>query len=204
MKYEKLNKIPAKRTIWPENTVVDFEAYEAPIADEAIDELVNWYTEAKNLSEKLTKELSDTKDVLAKTIQEKAKEVSDATTEAIQNKAEVDKLAWKNKELENQLNEAKKSLNETNARMITIQTDFNAMSNRIDRGVERYNKLMGENSQLLKENNDLKQELENIKNSYSGLEVQYNTALNQLDEVEKTMSGISDLINFYKEWKKKS
>ena len=204
MKYEKLNRIPAKRTIWPENTVVDFEAYETKPADEAFDELVKWYTDAKNLSEKLAKELADTKDVLAKTIQENSKAVSDATTEAVQNKAEADKLSWKNQELENQLNEAKKTLNETNARLVATQTDFNAMVNRINNSTDQNNNLQSQIKDLLDENTKLKNELVAQQNTNKALDENYNKALNQLAEVEKTMGSITELISFYKEWKKNS
>ena len=204
MKYEKLNKIPAKRTIWPENTVVDFDAYESKSADEAFDELVKWYTDAKNLSEKLAKELADTKDVLAKTIQENAKTVSDATTEAVQNKAEADKLAWKNQELESQLNEAKKALNETNARLVATQTDFNAMVNRINNSTEQNNSLQANVLKLQEENTRLKNDLVAQQNTNKDLDANYNKALNQLSVVEKTFESITELISFYKEWKKKS
>ena len=204
MKYEKLNRIPAKRTIWPENTVVDFEAYETKSADAAFDELVKWYTDSKNLSEKLAKELSDTKEVLAKTIQEKAKEVSDATTEAVQNKAEADKLSWKNQELENQLNETKKTLNETNARLVATQTDFNAMVNRINNSTDQNNNLQAQIKALLDENTKLKNDLVAQQNANKSLDENYNKALNQLAEVEKTMGSITELISFYKEWKKNS
>lgn len=204
MKYEKLNKIPAKRTIWPENTVVDFEAYESKSADEAFDELVKWYTDAKNLSEKLVKELSDTKEVLAKTIQENAKAVSDATTESVQNKAEADKLAWKNQELESQLNETRKTLNETNARLISTQNDFNAMVNRINTSTDQNNLLQANVLKLQEENTKLKNDLVAQQNANKALDENYNKALNQLAEVEKTMGSITELISFYKEWKKKS
>lgn len=204
MKYEKLNRIPAKRTIWPENTVVDFEAYETKSADAAFDELVKWYTDSKNLSEKLAKELADTKDVLAKTIQENSKAVSDATTEAVQNKAEADKLAWKNQELENQLNETKKTLNETNARLVATQTDFNAMVNRINNSTDQNNNLQSQIKDLLDENTKLKNDLVAQQNTNKALDENYNKALNQLAEVEKTMGSITELISFYKEWKKNS
>lgn len=204
MKYEKLNRIPAKRTIWPENTVVDFEAYETKSADAAFDELVKWYTDSKNLSEKLAKELSDTKEILAKTIQENSKAVSDATTEAVQNKAEADKLSWKNQELENQLNETKKTLNETNARLVATQTDFNAMVNRINNSTDQNNNLQSQIKELLDENTKLKNDLVAQQNTNKALDENYNKALNQLAEVEKTMGSITELISFYKEWKKNS
>lgn len=204
MKYEKLNRIPAKRTIWPENTVVDFEAYETKSADAAFDELVKWYTDAKNLSEKLAKELSDTKEILTKTIQENSKAVSDATTEAVQNKAEADKLSWKNQELESQLNETKKTLNETNARLVATQTDFNAMVNRINNSTDQNNHLQAQIKDLLDENTKLKNDLVAQQNTNKALDENYNKALNQLAEVEKTMGSITELISFYKEWKKNS
>ena len=141
---------------------------------------------------------------MAKTIQENSKAVSDATTEAVQNKAEADKLSWKNQELENQLNETKKTLNETNARLVATQTDFNAMVNRINNSTDQNNNLQSQIKDLLDENTKLKNELVAQQNTNKSLDENYNKALNQLAEVEKTMGSITELISFYKEWKKNS
>ena len=40
MKYEKLIRIDATKTVWPENKTENFEAYETKAADEAFKELI--------------------------------------------------------------------------------------------------------------------------------------------------------------------
>lgn len=202
MKYEKLNRIPAKRTIWPENTVVDFEAYESKPTDEAFQEIMNWYTEAKTKAETLDKELTELKESSSKKIEDKNKESTDALLLAEKLKTQNEGLEWKIKNLESQLAESKNSLEVANARLLSTQTDFNAMTNRINMSVEQYAALQKSFETLKEEKEKLDADFEVKKLAYDELEIQYQTSLNQLAEVEKTMSGISDLICFYKEWKR--
>lgn len=202
MKYEKLNRIPAKRTIWPENTVVDFEAYESKPTDEAFQEIMNWYTEAKTKAETLDKELTELKESSSKKIEDKNKEATDALLLAEKLKTQNEGLEWKIKNLESQLAESKNSLEVANARLLSTQTDFNAMTNRINMSVEQYAALQKSFETLKEEKEKLDADFEVKKLAYDELEIQYQTSLNQLAEVEKTMSGISDLICFYKEWKR--
>ena len=202
MKYEKLNRIPAKRTIWPENTVVDFEAYESKPTDEAFQEIMNWYTEAKTKAETLDKELTELKESSSKKIEDKNKEATDALLLAEKLKTQNEGLEWKIKNLESQLADSKNSLEVANARLLSTQTDFNAMTNRINMSVEQYAALQKSFETLKEEKEKLDADFEVKKLAYDELEVQYQTSLNQLAEVEKTMSGISDLICFYKEWKR--
>lgn len=202
MKYEKLNRIPAKRTIWPENTVVDFEAYESKSTDEAFQEIMNWYTEAKTKAETLDKELTELKESSSKKIEDKNKEATDALLLAEKLKTQNEGLEWKIKNLESQLAESKNSLEVANARLLSTQTDFNAMTNRINMSVEQYAALQKSFETLKEEKEKLDADFEVKKLAYDELEIQYQTSLNQLAEVEKTMSGINDLICFYKEWKR--
>lgn len=202
MKYEKLNRIPAKRTIWPENTVVDFEAYESKPTDEAFQEIMNWYTEAKTKAETLDKELTELKESSSKKIEDKNKEATDALLLAEKLKTQNEGLEWKIKNLESQLADSKNSLEVSNARLLSTQTDFNAMTNRINMSVEQYAALQKSFETLKEEKEKLDADFEVKKLAYDELEIQYQTSLNQLAEVEKTMSGISDLICFYKEWKR--
>lgn len=202
MKYEKLNRIPAKRTIWPENTVVDFEAYESKPTDEAFQEIMNWYTEAKTKAETLDKELTELKESSSKKIEDKNKGATDALLLAEKLKTQNEGLEWKIKNLESQLADSKNSLEVANARLLSTQTDFNAMTNRINMSVEQYAALQKSFETLKEEKEKLDADFEVKKLAYDELEIQYQTSLNQLAEVEKTMSGISDLICFYKEWKR--
>jgi chromosome segregation ATPase len=204
MKYEKLNRIPAKRTVWPENKVVDFEAYESKPVDEAFQEIMNWYTESKTKAETLEKELTELKQSSAKVYEEKTKEATDALLLAEKTRANNESLSWKTKDLEGQLAESKQALEVANARLISTQMDFNAMVNSINQTTEQNQSLQSELAKIKEEVTKLKSELNTQKENYNSLEIQYNTSLNQLDQVEKTMGSISDLVSFYKEWKKNS
>ena len=53
MKYEELNKIEVTRKIWPAGQTVQIDAYEAKFVDEALDEIVKWYSTTKDELEKL-------------------------------------------------------------------------------------------------------------------------------------------------------
>ena len=61
MKYEKLIRIAARKTVWPENKEQEFEAYETKAADEAFDEVMAWYKDADTKSKALENELFETK-----------------------------------------------------------------------------------------------------------------------------------------------
>lgn len=61
MKYEELNKIEVTRKVWPAGKTVKIDAYEAQYVDEALDEIVKWYSTAKEELENLkTKYAEDT------------------------------------------------------------------------------------------------------------------------------------------------
>lgn len=53
MKYEELNKIEVTRKIWPAGKTVTIDAYEAKFVDEALEEIVKWYSTTKDELEKL-------------------------------------------------------------------------------------------------------------------------------------------------------
>ena len=66
MKYEELNKIEVTRKVWPAGKTVQIDAYEAKFVDEALDEIVKWYSTAKEELENLkTKYAEDTDGVRA-------------------------------------------------------------------------------------------------------------------------------------------
>lgn len=53
MKYEELNKIEVTRKVWPAGKTVTIDAYEAKYVDEALDEIVKWYSTVKEELENL-------------------------------------------------------------------------------------------------------------------------------------------------------
>ena len=78
------------------------------------------------------------------------------------------------------------------------------MVNRINNSTDQNNNLQAQIKDLLDENTKLKNDLVAQQNTNKALDENYNKALNQLAEVEKTMGSITELISFYKEWKKNS
>jgi septal ring factor EnvC (AmiA/AmiB activator) len=78
------------------------------------------------------------------------------------------------------------------------------MVNRINNSTDQNNNLQAQIKDLLDENTKLKNDLVAQQNTNKSLDENYNKALNQLAEVEKTMGSITELISFYKEWKKNS
>lgn len=66
MKYEELNKIEVTRKVWPAGKTVTIDAYEAKYVDEALDEIVKWYSTAKEELENLKTKYAEDKATLKK------------------------------------------------------------------------------------------------------------------------------------------
>lgn len=210
MKYEKLNVVSAKRTKWPENEVVDFEAYDAKSVDEAIAEIMNWYAGAKDLSEKLAKELSAKEGELAKALDDKSKFESDAKVAAIQAKMEMEGLSSKAASLERQLDESHKALansdaqmKEYDARVVKMQNDYIAMSNRVDASTIQNGKLQSDVGEMREENGKLMEDIAALKMENKRLSDDRDKTAKRLAEAEKALKSVTELVSYYEEWKKK-
>lgn len=113
MKYEELNKIEVTRKVWPAGKTVTIDAYEAKFVDEALDEIVKWYSTAKEELENLkTKYAEDTAalkkdmDVLQGELVKKENIIKENTETIceykIQTAKTVQELAEKNELIKNQ------------------------------------------------------------------------------------------------------
>jgi chromosome segregation ATPase len=113
MKYEELNKIEVTRKVWPAGKTVTIDAYEAKYVDEALDEIVKWYSTAKEELENLkTKYAEDTAslkkdmDVLQGELIKKENIIKENTETIceykIQTAKTVQELAEKNELIKNQ------------------------------------------------------------------------------------------------------
>lgn len=113
MKYEELNKIEVTRKVWPVGKTVKIDAYEAKYVDEALDEIVKWYSTTKEELENLkTKYAEDTAvlkkdmDVLKNELVKKENVIKENTETIceykIQTAKTVQELAEKNELIKNQ------------------------------------------------------------------------------------------------------
>jgi chromosome segregation ATPase len=113
MKYEELNKIEVTRKIWPAGKTVQIDAYEAKFVDEALDEIVKWYSTTKDELEKLkTKYEEDTQKLqtdiitLKGELEKKNNTIQENTETIIEYKVQANKtaeeLAEKNELIKNQ------------------------------------------------------------------------------------------------------
>lgn len=113
MKYEELNKIEVSRKVWPAGKTVKIDAYEAKYVDEALDEIVKWYSSAKEELENLkTKYAEDTEklqkdiDILQGELEKKEAIIKDNVETICEYKVQTAKneqvLAEKNDLIKNQ------------------------------------------------------------------------------------------------------
>lgn len=113
MKYEELNKIEVTRKIWPAGKTVQIDAYEAKYVDEALDEIVKWYSTTKDELEKLkTKYEEDTQKLqtdiltLKEEVEKKNNTIQENTETIIEYKVQANKtaeeLSEKNELIKNQ------------------------------------------------------------------------------------------------------
>lgn len=113
MKYEELNKIEVTRKIWPAGKTVTIDAYEAKFVDEALDEIVKWYSTTKDELEKLkTKYEEDIQKLqtdiltLKEEVEKKNNTIQENTETIIEYKVQANKtaeeLAEKNELIKNQ------------------------------------------------------------------------------------------------------
>ena len=109
MKYEELNKIEVTRKIWPAGKTVQIDAYEAKYVDEALDEIVKWYSTAKeeleNLKTKYTEDTAALKkdmDVLQGELVKKEKIIKENTETICEYKIQTAKTVQELAEMEDE------------------------------------------------------------------------------------------------------
>lgn len=202
MKYEKLIRIPAKKHVWPEDKDIDFEAYDTKMADEAFNEVVNWFGEADTRAKELESELSDLKKEKSKDHKELTKTITDLTAKNTELTTTVDTLTWKNKELENKIMTLTCELEDAKGKVLTSNSNFNQLSNKVNDLYEELENEIANKKKLWAELDETKTaclEKDNKLKIERELKEKFETKLNT---IEKTMATLSDTINFYNEWKK--
>ena len=202
MKYEKLNRIPAKKTVWPENKEQEFEAYDTKEADEAFEEIMAWYKDAETKAKALDNELFETK--------------AELNAERITSTKTIDDLKAKNKELEdnntsyyyktenltNEVNRLKTDYENAKNQLLVANSNFANLTDKLNKsyefGQKQDNKIEMLTNSLEEAENKLAEKDTELYTTNKELELlkdKYNT-------LTRTLNQINELANFYNQWKK--
>lgn len=202
MKYEKLIRMVAKKTVWPENKEQEFEAYDTKEADEAFEEIMAWYKDAETKAKALDNELFETK--------------AELNAERITSTKTIDDLKAKNKELEdsntsyyyktenltNEVNRLKTDYENAKNQLLVANSNFANLTDKLNTSYElaqkQDNKIEILTSSLEEAENKLAEKDTELYTTNKELELlkdKYNT-------LTRTLNQISELANFYNQWKK--
>lgn len=202
MKYEKLIRMVAKKTVWPENKEQEFEAYDTKEADEAFEEIMAWYKDAETKANALDNELFETK--------------AELNAERITSTKTIDDLKAKNKELEDsntsyyyktenltsEVNRLKTDYENAKNQLLVANSNFANLTDKLNTSYElaqkQDNKIEMLTSSLEEAENKLSEKDTELYTTNKELELlkdKYNT-------LTRTLNQINELANFYNEWKK--
>lgn len=202
MKYEKLIRMVAKKTVWPENKEQEFEAYDTKEADEAFEEIMAWYKDAETKANALDNELFETK--------------AELNAERITSTKTIDDLKAKNKELEDsntsyyyktenltsEVNRLKTDYENAKNQLLVANSNFTNLTDKLNTSYElaqkQDNKIEMLTSSLEEAENKLSEKDTELYMTNKELELlkdKYNT-------LTRILNQINELANFYNEWKK--
>lgn len=202
MKYEKLIRMVAKKTVWPENKEQEFEAYDTKEADEAFEEIMAWYKDAETKAKALDNELFETK--------------AELNTERITSTKTIDDLKAKNKELEDsntsyyyktenltsEVNRLKADYENAKNQLLVANSNFANLTDKLNTsyelGQKQDNKIEMLTNSLEEAENKLAEKDTELYTTNKELELlkdKYNT-------LTRTLNQINELANFYNQWKK--
>ena len=202
MKYEKLIRMVAKKTVWPENKEQEFEAYDTKEADEAFEEIMAWYKDAETKANALDNELFETK--------------AELNAERITSTKTIDDLKAKNKELEDsntsyyyktenltsEVNRLKTDYENAKNQLLVANSNFASLTDKLNKSYElgqnQDNKIEMLTNSLEEAENKLSEKDTELYITNKELELlkdKYNT-------LTRTLNQINELANFYNEWKK--
>ena len=202
MKYEKLIRMVAKKTVWPENKEQEFEAYDTKEADEAFEEIMAWYKDAETKANALDNELFETK--------------AELNAERITSTKTIDDLKAKNKELEDsntsyyyktenltsEVNRLKTDYENAKNQLLVANSNFASLTDKLNKSYELAQK---QDNKI----EILTSSLEEAENKLSEKDTELNTTIKELESFKdkyntltRTLNQINELANFYNEWKK--
>ena len=202
MKYEKLIRMVAKKTVWPENKEQEFEAYDTKEADEAFEEIMAWYKDAETKANALDNELFETR--------------TELNAERITSTKTIDDLKAKNKELEDsntsyyyktenltsEVNRLKTDYENAKNQLLVANSNFASLTDKLNKSYELAQK---QDNKI----EILTSSLEEAENKLSEKDTELNTTIKELESLKdkyntltRTLNQINELANFYNEWKK--
>ena len=190
MKYEELNKIEVTRKIWPAGKTVQIDAYEAKFVDEALDEIVKWYSTTKDELEKLkTKYEEDTQKLqtdiitLKGELEKKNNTIQENTETIIEYKVQANKtaeeLAEKNELIKNQ-SETILTQNVTTSHSMAEISKLNEIKKKKKNEIEAKNKDLEIHKHNLEEE---RLAVKVLKEKNDKIEERLNSLTNTLDKI---------------------
>lgn len=202
MKYEKLIRIVAKKTVWPENKEQEFEAYETKAADEAFNEVMAWYKDADTKSKSLENELFETKTEL---LAEKSK--STETINVLTNKnTELETLNQSNyykiENLTNELNNLKFEYENAKNQILTANSNFTNLTDKLNKSYENANKQDRKIEMLTDSLEEAENKVEYKQAEIDRLTIELKSLNDKYNTLTRTLNQISEIANYYNEWKK--
>lgn len=202
MKYEKLIRMFAKKTVWPENKEKEFEAYDTKEADEAFEEIMAWYKDAETKVKALDNELFETR--------------TELNAERITSTKTIDDLKAKNKELEDsntsyyyktenltsEVNRLKTDYENAKNQLLVANSNFASLTDKLNKSYEMAQKQDNKIEMLTSS-------LEEAENKLSEKDTELDTTIKELESLKdkyntltRTLNQINELANFYNQWKK--
>lgn len=202
MKYEKLIRMVAKKTVWPENKEKEFEAYDTKEADEAFEEIMAWYKDAETKVKALDNELFETR--------------TELNAERITSTKTIDDLKTKNKELEDsntsyyyktenltsEVNRLKTDYENAKNQLLVANSNFASLTDKLNKSYEMAQKQDNKIEMLTSS-------LEEAENKLSEKDTELDTTIKELESLKdkyntltRTLNQINELANFYNQWKK--
>ena len=202
MKYEKLIRMVARKTVWPENKEQEFEAYDTKEADEAFEEIMAWYKDAETKANSLDNELFETRTELnaeritsSKTIddlKEKNKELEDSNTS----------YYYKTENLTSEVNRLKSDYENAKNQLLVANSNFANLTDKLNKSYEFAQRQDNKIEMLTSA-------LEEAENKLSEKDIELDTTIKELESLKdkyntltRTLNQINELANFYNQWKK--
>ena len=202
MKYEKLIRMVAKKTVWPENKEQEFEAYDTKEADEAFEEILAWYKDAETKANALDNELFETKTELNAERLTSTKTIDDLKTKNKELEDSNTSYFYKTENLTSEVNRLKTDYENAKNQLLVANSNFASLTDKLNKSYElaqkQDNKIELLTSSLEEAENKLSEkdtELDTISKELESLKDKYNT-------LTRTLNQINELANFYNQWKK--
>lgn len=202
MKYEKLIRIVAKKTVWPENKEQEFEAYDTKEADEAFEEIMAWYKDAETKSKALDNELFETKAELGAEKITSTKTIEDLKTKNKELEDSNTSYYYKTENLTSEVNRLKTDYENAKNQLLVANSNFANLTDKLNKSYELAQKQDNKIDMLTNSLEDAENKLAEKENELNVLNDKLNKLNDKYDTLTKTLDKINELSNYYNQWKK--